>query len=351
MSAMSTLVALTAVLLASGSAPAASVEPPAAPAPTAARAPPAVVVHGGAGSARVRMDATGPAAQRGLEVLRGGGSALDAAIAAVVRLEDDCRFNAGTGANIRMDGKTVQMDAAVMDGATGGFGAVAAIERVKNPVLVARKVMETPHLLVVGDGATRFARAMGFRDHDPICPESRARYARVRRILSGKEQGTVPAWRRYDWRKAWNFPGPIPAELKEALGTPDTVGAVARDAQGRFAAAISTGGTTITFYGRVGDVPIYAAGIYAGPHGAVACTGNGEDIVKRLVARTVYDDLARGTPAQEAVERALAAFPPDVDLGLVALSADGEGGGCNYSAERKAFDVRYRENMAWSVAR
>ncbi|WP_242360861.1 MULTISPECIES: isoaspartyl peptidase/L-asparaginase [Anaeromyxobacter] len=350
---MTTLVALTAVLLASGPVPAAPIEPPppAPPASPATRAPPAVVVHGGAGSARVRMDATGASAQRGLEVLREGGSALDAAIAAVVRLEDDCRFNAGTGANLRMDGKTVQMDAAVMDGATGGFGAVAAIERVKNPVLVARKVLETPHLLIVGDGATRFARAMGFRDHDPVCPESRARYERVRRILSGKEQGTVPAWRRYDWRKAWNFPGPIPAALKEALGTPDTVGAVVRDAEGRFAAAISTGGTTITFDGRVGDVPIYAAGIYAGPHGAVACTGNGEDIVKRLVAKTVYDDLARGAPAQEAVERALEAFPPEVDLGVVALSADGEGGGCNYSAERKAFDRRYRENMAWSVAR
>lgn len=353
---MVALAALTAVLLSSGAAPAAPAgraPPPAAatPAPAAIRAPPAVVVHGGAGSPRVRTDATGPAAQRGLAVLREGGSALDAAIAAVVRLEDDCRFNAGTGANIRLDGKTVQMDAAVMDGATGGFGAVAAIERVKNPVLVARQVMETPHILIVGEGATRFARAMGFGDHDPTCPESRARYERVRRILAGKERGTVAAWRRYDWRKAWNFPGPLPAELKEAMGPSDTVGAVARDAQGRFAAAISTGGTTITFHGRVGDVPIYAAGIYAGPHGAVACTGNGEDIVKRLVAKTVYDELARGTPAQEAVERALAAFPPAVDLGVIAASAGGEGGGCNYSAERKAFDARYSENMAWSIAR
>ncbi|WP_242356536.1 MULTISPECIES: isoaspartyl peptidase/L-asparaginase [unclassified Anaeromyxobacter] len=117
---MTTLVALTAVLLASGPVPAAPAEPPppAPPASPATRAPPAVVDHGGAGSARVRM----------------------------------------------------------MDGATGGFGAVAAIERVKNPVLVARKVLETPHLLIMGDGATRFARAMGSRDHDPVCPESRARY-------------------------------------------------------------------------------------------------------------------------------------------------------------------------------
>jgi L-asparaginase/beta-aspartyl-peptidase (threonine type) len=297
------------------------------------------------------MDGTDAAAEKGLAVLLRGGAALEAAIAAVVHLEDDCRFNAGTGSNIRLDGKTIQMDAAVMDGATGGFGAVAAVERVKNPVLVARKVMDTPHLLVVGDGATRFARAMGFGKHDPVCPENRARYDRVKRILLGKEPGSVAAWKRFDWRKAWNFPGPIPPELREAVGTPDTVGAVARDGEGRFAAAVSTGGTTITFFGRVGDVPIFGAGTYAGPHGAVACTGNGEDIVRRIVAKAVYDDLASGTAAQEAVERALRAFPADVDLGLVAVSATGVGGGCNYSAEKQAFDLAYRENMAWSVAR
>lgn len=315
-------------------------------------ASPAVVVHGGVGSLRERMDATSAAAARGLAALRGGAPALDGAIAAVVVLEDDCRFNAGTGANIRLDGKTVQMDAAVMDGATGGFGAVAAIERVKNPVLVARRVLETPHVLVVGEGATRLARAFGFPDHDTICPESLKRYERVKRILKGLETGpALEAWKRFDWRRFWNFPGPLPAELKEAAGSPDTVGAVARDAQGRFAAAISTGGTTITFYGRVGDVPIHGAGIYAGPAGAVACTGTGEVIVKRFVAKSVYDELARGTEPQAAVERALAAFPADVDLGVIAVGPAGEGGGANWSAERKAFGGPYRDNMAWSVAR
>ena len=132
-------------------------------------APPAAVVHGGAGSPRARMDGTDRAAAQAAVLLKGGGSALDAALAAVVILEDDPRFNAGTGANIRLDGKTIQMDAACMDGETGAFGAVAAIERVKNPVLVARKVMDTPHILIVGEGATRFARAMGFPDYDPAC--------------------------------------------------------------------------------------------------------------------------------------------------------------------------------------
>ncbi len=314
---------------------------------------PMVVVHGGAGSARSRTTATSAAAQRGLATLRDHGSALDAATAAVVQLEDDCSFNAGTGANIRLDGKTVQMDAAAMDGATGAFGAVAAIERVKNPVLVARRVMDTPHILIVGEGATRFARAMGFPDYDPICPDSRAKFERVKRIVRGLEEGPdTKAWKGFDWVKAWNFPGPIPDDLRTAAGSPDTVGAVARDVSGRFAAAISTGGTTITFYGRVGDVPIYGAGIYAGSKGAVACTGVGEEIVKHLVAKSVYDDLARGTPPQKAVDRALAAFPPDALLGVIAVSANGEGGGSNWSPERKVFDLRAtRENMAWSVAR
>jgi isoaspartyl peptidase/L-asparaginase-like protein (Ntn-hydrolase superfamily) len=320
---------------------------------SAAPAPgPEVVVHGGAGTPRSRGPAIQAAAERGFAALRAGKSALDAALAAVVALEDDCAFNAGTGANIRMDGKTVQMDAAAMDGATGAFGAVAAIERVKNPVLVARKVMDTPHVLIVGDGATRFARAMGFPDYDPICPESRAKYERIRRILRGIEEGPdTKAWKGFDWVRSWNYPGPVPEELRSAAGSPDTVGAVARDASGRFAAAISTGGTTITFYGRVGDVPIYGAGIYAGKHGAVACTGVGEEIVKRLVARSVYDDLARGIAPQAAVERALSSFPEGRLLGLVALSATGEGAGCNWSPDRKAFDRDWRENMPVGVAR
>lgn len=208
------------------------------------------------------MDGTSAAAGRGLAVLREGGPALEAAIAAVVHLEDDCRFNAGTGSNIRLDGKTVQMDAAVMDGATGRFAAVAAIERVKNPVLVARKVLETPHVLVVGEGATRLARLFGFPDHDPICKDSREKYERVKRILLGKESGpALQAWKTFDWRRFWNF------------------------------------------------------------------------------------------PPQEAVEKALAAFPPDVDIGIVAVGRTSEGGGATWSAERKAFGGPYRENMAWSVAR
>jgi len=310
-------------------------------------APPAAVVHGGAGSPRARMDGTDRAAAKALAELTAGRDALESALAGVVVLEDDPRFNAGTGANIRLDGRTIQMDAACMDGSTGAFGAVAAIERVKNPVRVARKVMDTPHLLIVGEGATRFARAMGFPDYDPTCPENQARFKRVKDILLGQDPRQIEAWQRYDWQKGWNFPTP----LKEALGSPDTVGCVTRDAKGHFAAAISTGGTTITFYGRVGDVPMFGAGIYAGPKGAVACTGNGEDIIKHLVAKAAYDLLAKGLSAQAAVDRTLARFPRGIELGLVAIGRDSTGGGCNLSGETRQFVTDYRNQMAWSVAK
>jgi beta-aspartyl-peptidase (threonine type) len=308
--------------------------------------PPAAVAHAGAGSPRALMDGTDHAVAKALATLAGGAPALDGALAGVVVLEDDPRFNAGTGANIRLDGKTIQMDAACMDGESGLFGAVAAIERVQNPVLVARKVMDSPHLLIVGEGATRFARAMGFPDYDPTCPENRAKLDRVLRLLKGADPRLVDAWKGYDWKKAWNFPTP----LKEALGTPDTVGCVTRDAQGHFAAAISTGGTTLTLYGRVGDVPMYGAGIYAGPKGAVACTGHGEEIIRHLVAKAVYDRLARGLTAQQAVDRTLAAFPATIDLGLIAVGPVSTGGGCNYSAEQKRYVKNYRNQMAWSAA-
>lgn len=314
-------------------------------APFLAAAPPAAVAHVGAGSLRTLVEGTDRATAKALQILITGAPALDAALAGVVVLEDDPRFNAGTGANIRLDGKTIQMDAACMDGQSGAFGAVAAIERVKNPVLVARKVMDTPHLLIVGEGATRFARAMGFPDYDPTCAENRAKFERIKALLKGPDARQIEAWRRYDWKQGWNFP----TSLKEALGTPDTVGCVTRDAKGQFAAAISTGGTTITFYGRVGDVPLFGAGIYAGPKGAVACTGHGEEIIRRLVAKAAYDLLAQGLSAQAAVDRTLAEFPA-IDLGLVAVGPASTGGGCNYSAELKRYAKDYRNQMAWSAA-
>ena len=153
------------------------------------------------------------AAARARAVLEQGGDALAAAIEATVYLEDDPRFNAGTGANLRLDGQTVEMDASVMC-SDGRFGGVACIERVKNPVRVAARVMKTPHLLLVGAGATAFARRLGFPDHDPATDAARHKHARALAELRGEGDGAyvveAAPWRRSALASIWNFPGDPP---------------------------------------------------------------------------------------------------------------------------------------------
>ena len=295
----------------------------------ARRAGPLVVTHGGVGSRREVSDGPQAAADSAHRVLARGGAALDGAIAGTVVLENDPRFNAGTGANIRLDGRTIQMDAALMTSA-GRFAAVGCIERVRNPVLVARAVMDsTPHLFLVGEGATRFAHRIGFADVVPVSREAEEKYrARMKRQAEvfGRDDTTF-----FDWRRYWNFPGAMPADMAEWGRRGDTVGSVARDAGGGFAATLSTGGTSVTLHGRVGDVPIYGCGLYAGPAGAVACTGEGEEIIKRTLARAVYERLERGVAARQAVEETVAAFPERFDLGLIAVDRAGWGVAANRS--------------------
>ena len=292
---------------------------------------PIAVTHGGVGSPPEWSPGCRTASDAAIENLAGGGDALSAAVSATVMLENDPTFNAGTGANIRLDGHTIQMDAAIMTG-SGDFAAVAVIENVRNPVLVARAVMDTPHRMLAGDGATRFAHAMGFADEIPTCPEAEAKYRRrIGRLLRGEAGGGYDS---FDWRSAWNFPGPqpVPADTlpqRDDPETGDTVGTVVRDANGCFAVTLSTGGTSITLDGRVGDVPIYGCGCYAGPDGAVACTGFGEEIIRHAMARTVYDFMAAGASAQEAVGRGCALFPPEYSLGLIAVGSEGWGVGAN----------------------
>jgi L-asparaginase / beta-aspartyl-peptidase len=325
------LAALAALFLALAAAvvSAATAPPPLPTIAGAAHAGPLAVAHGGVGSPPTVTDGVQAAAAAALAKLEGGGSSLDAAIAGTVVMENDPRFNAGTGANIRLDGKTIEMDAALMTG-EGRFAAVGAIERVRNPILVARAVMDsTPHLFLVGEGATRFAHLMGFADVVPICPEAEEKYrTRMRRLaeLYGRTDTTV-----YDWRRYWNFPNPMPSDIVAWRKHGDTVGTLARDAAGRFAATLSTGGTSVTLYGRVGDVPVYGCGLYAGPAGAVACTGEGEEIIKRFMAHSVYEQMAKGVPARRAVEAAVRAFPNQFDLGLIALDRQGWGVAANRS--------------------
>lgn len=305
----------------------------------------AILTHGGAASPSAYKDGCVAAAERARAVLEAGGDATAAAIAATVILEDDERFNAGTGSNLRLDGRTIEMDASIMV-SDGRFGGVACVESVKNPVLVAAKVMETPHLLLVGGGATSFARRLGLPEHDVTTERAKKKYARAMAELRGQGDGAyaddAAAFKKTPLAAFWNFESPLP-EGFEAVGAMtagsagagsqipkvpgaegcDTVGAVVRDGHGRFAATASTGGTLYMLRGRVGDSPLMGAGVYAGPHGAVAATGVGEEIARRFLAKTVYDWLAEGVAPARAAQRAVELFPEVIDVGVLIVGKTG----------------------------
>ena len=269
---------------------------------------PLLLAHCGAGSDPRVQDAAEAGALAGSGILRKGGRALDAVIAAIVVLEDDPRLNAGTGSRMRVDGR-IQMDAGLMDGSLEA-GAVAGVEGVRNPILVARDVLTSPHVLLAGPDATAFARSKGHPPYDPATPESRARLEESLRKI---REGHLPRYAR-KW-KSMDFHG--------------TVGAVARDRHGRFAAGTSTGGTAFMMPGRVGDTPIVGAGFYAGAAGAVSTTGIGEEIMKWVLAKRVYDQMASGRTPHRAVDRALADFPRGVSVGVIAVGSRGWGEACD----------------------
>ncbi len=218
---------------------------------------PAIIVHGGAGSIKDeslprRLEGCKQAALAGWKILEQDGPALDAVEAAVVVLEDNPLFNAGTGSTFNSDGE-VEMDAAIMEGDTLRAGGVAAVQRIKNPIKLARRVMEDGrYLLLAGEGALRFARQIGF----PECsPEA---------LIVEAE------------RKRW----------REKHGT---VGCVALDAGGKIAVATSTGGIFDKIPGRIGDSLRLGCGTYADDYGGVSCTGHGEAIIRQS-----RRDAARG---------------------------------------------------------
>ncbi|MEX2530076.1 MAG: isoaspartyl peptidase/L-asparaginase [Gemmatimonadota bacterium] len=279
---------------------------------------PTIVCHAGSASDPAHVDGPRLACGQGLEAMAGGRGALAAAVAATRWLEDDERFNAGTGSNLRLDGKTIQMDASCMR-SSGEFGGVAAIERVKNPVDVAHLVLKTPHILLAGDGATEFARRSGFDDFDPTTPGALERLQAVTSTTGG-----IGEWTREELEKAWNFETP----LRAALGT-DTVGCVAWDGEG-FAGALSSGGTTTVLRGRVGDVPLPGCGLYVGEHGAVAATGDGEYIAQALLAYRSYAELEAGRTPAEVLGWALGQLADTVDVGLILVDRSGFAGGSRH---------------------
>ena len=263
----------------------------------------AIVVHGGAGrwAEGERADAVEGvrvAADAGWGVLAAGGSALDAVTAAVVILEDDPVFNAGTGAVLNAEG-AAELDAGIMSGDALASGGVACIRRVKNPILVARRVMEsTDCVLLAGDQALAFAREQGFADFDPVTPRRLARWE----VAKADQGGDAFA--------------------------PGTVGAVALDGGGRLAAATSTGGRELKRPGRVGDSPIPGAGNYACARAAVSATGWGEYMMRMATAKAIATRIENGeSPAgaahavlQEMADRFAAR------IGVICLDARGVAG-------------------------
>jgi len=229
---------------------------------------PAIIVHGGAGpikdeSLPARLEGCKAAALAGWKILEEGGASLDAAEAAVVVLEDDPLFNSGTGSTLNSLGK-VEMDAAIMDGASLRAGAVAAVSGIKNPIKLARRVMEDGrHVLLAGEGALMFARQVGF----PECPSES--------LIVDRE------------RKRWD-------------SKHGTVGCVAFDSTGKLAVATSTGGIFNKLPGRVGDSPLIGCGTYGDDYGAASCTGHGEAIIRILLARSAVAYLQQGSEAQAA---------------------------------------------------
>ncbi len=254
---------------------------------------PAIIVHGGAGADPALRDelraGVRTAALAGFQILAGGGRALDAVEAAVRVLEDHPRFNAGRGSVLTEDG-TVEMDASIMEGDRLACGAVGAVSRLANPVTLARRVLEDGrHVLLVGDGAHAFQRAVGVPECDPASLVTDAQRERLAKLA--------------------------PVALGDRAG--GTVGAAALDRHGTAAAATSTGGMVGKRRGRVGDSALIGCGTYADSTlGAVSCTGSGEAIIRVVLARRALDYLKDADDPDYAAKVA-------VDL----LVEEGRGGG------------------------
>lgn len=275
----------------------------------------AVVVHGGVGSSTDNEDGCVLAARRALAQLQANGDALDAAIIAVTTLEDDGRFNAGSGSALGLDGATIEMDASVMD-TRGRLGTVACVRDVKNPVRLARAIADTPHVMLAGEGAQQFARSLGLPAAEAISEHQRSEHRQIMKELAG----SVPLMPGIDNRlfeRFWNYKTPLQLPKSAAC---DTVGAVVRGPDGHFAVACSTGGSAPCLLGRVGDSPIIGSGFYCGSLGAIAATGIGEHIIRHLLARTVYGWLEHGMTLEEALRRGVELFDKDVDIGLIGVT-------------------------------
>jgi beta-aspartyl-peptidase (threonine type) len=287
----------------------------------------AIAIHGGAGSLlpgldRVRRDSLEQslrqALQAGTKILSTGGSALDAVETVVVMLEDDPQFNAGKGAVFTRAG-THELDASIMDGARLRCGGVAGIRFQKNPIKVARLVMEhTPHVLLAGEGADAFASEQRQERVAQDYFYTNRRFRELQKALA--EMGEKPLE-----KPAYPLPVDSRTDIPGEDGPSGTVGCVALDSRGNLAAATSTGGLTGKLPGRVGDTPICGAGTYANNENcAVSCTGKGEQFIRNSIAARVAVLMdERGFNVDESVSYCLNEILEPGDGGIIAVDRQG----------------------------
>ncbi len=289
-----------------------------------------LVIHGGAGTIvksqmspereNAYKDALEKALQTGNDILKSGGTALDAVEAAVRSMEDDPLFNAGKGAVFTNDGKN-ELDAAIMNGKTLEAGSVAGVTIIRNPITAARAVMEkSPHVMMTGAGAEKFAKQQGLEIVDPSYFYTEARW---RGLQKAKEQDSLKM--HLDHADTTNRGMLKQRENKDYKY--GTVGAVALDRYGNLAAATSTGGMTNKKFGRVGDAPIIGAGTYANNNTvAISGTGWGEYFIRLVMAKSISDMMEFGkmklkVAADEMVMKKLPALGGDG--GLIAVDKQG----------------------------
>ncbi|MGH2506275.1 MAG: isoaspartyl peptidase/L-asparaginase family protein [Ktedonobacteraceae bacterium] len=266
--------------------------------------PISIVVHGGAGDIapdyhEIARQGCQEAALIGWRILQAGGSSLDAVEAAVRALEDNPAYNAGTGACLSVEGN-IELDAGIMDGRTLNLGAVAGVELIKNPISLARQVLLSPHVMLLGRGAEQFAAEHGIGQCAFNDLLTERQYNRWKAFLSVRDARLA--------QEASMLPSEVGLQTARKVEEEKhgTVGAVAVDSTGAIAAATSTGGIHNKYPGRVGDTPLVGCGFYADEFAGISCTGQGEDFVRLLIAKRAADGVAQGLSAEAAAQAAIA---------------------------------------------
>lgn len=299
-----------------------------------------IIVHGGSGKwPKDKWEAAKAgvieAARRGYRVLLDTGDPVEACTQAVIALEDNPVFNAGTGSVLTLDGR-VEMDASIMKGSTLEAGAVAGVENIKNPILLAKKVMEeTDHVLLAGEGAMKFARAMGFEYYNPITEERRKKWLELKRKF---QQGEA----KLPWQKMQELIKRHPELLSGTVGC-----VVIHDSE--IVAGTSTGGVFFKLFGRVGDTPLIGAGTYATRFGGASATGIGEGIIRVVMSKSACDFMRIGVSAPKAAEAVIDIVNSTVklDAGIITIDHSGNIGFAHNTPTMPVAYIRETEEFVY----